>query len=341
MLFTDGSPNGITANFPARTAVDSRWGPALGAHDDSQTPPTLLPPGPAFPAQTPADSCDDNVGTTDAQGDLSNKICVNMPVVCDAGTGTFHGTLAQWGDQNSSGYHTYGLAPPTDTDAVIIPTTCKAATNYSNGALAGITIRQFIAYIPDTDFYGNDLRNGVPVSGGATSPYGTVAGGYDTRQNWLFQVNQLCEPANPAACKNTGGLWANFAAVGTGSNKFTAGPYSGFLRPDQPNTIVAAGMNGTMSEAFRIRADNTYNPVIHTIYLTGNGKDSVDHEFLPIVANAPQITALPYDPLSFVPYANPAYRTDQLSGKYLVTSDKNALAGLFAQLASEVLRLSH
>ncbi len=29
VLFTDGSPNGITANFPARAAVDSRYGPAL------------------------------------------------------------------------------------------------------------------------------------------------------------------------------------------------------------------------------------------------------------------------------------------------------------------------
>jgi len=325
VLFTDGSPNGITANFLARAAVDSRWGPALGA------------PAPAPPPQAPANACTDGTGSQDPNGDWSNQICVNMPVVCTNAAATFTGTLAQWGDQNSYGYHTYGLAPPTDGYSVVIPPSC---TN-TGGLPNALNMRQFIAYIPNNDIYGNDLKNGVTVSAGATSPYGTVSGGYDTRENWLFQVNQLCEPANPSACKNTGGPWANFAAVGTGSNKFTAGPYNGFLRPDQPNTIVAAGMNGTMSEAFRIRADNTYNPVIHTIYLTGNGKDSVDHEFLPIVANAPQITALPYDPVNFVPYANPAYRTDQLAGKYLVTSDKNALAGLFAQLASEVLRLSH
>jgi hypothetical protein len=40
-------------------------------------------------------------------------------------------------------------------------------------------------------------------------------------------------------------------------------------------------------------------------------------------------------------YANPAYQAGQETGKYLVTADKNALTGLFAQLASEVLRLSH
>jgi hypothetical protein len=105
-------------------------------------------------------------------------------------------------------------------------------------------------------------------------------------------------------------------------------------------------MNGTMSEAYTIRSDTTYHPVIHTIYLTGNGTDSVDHEFLAVVANAPSIIALPYDSTynsanDPVLYANPAYQTTQETGKYLVTSDKNALSGLFAQLASEVLRLSH
>jgi hypothetical protein len=99
-------------------------------------------------------------------------------------------------------------------------------------------------------------------------------------------------------------------------------------------------MNGTMAEANKIRNDSTYHPVIHTIYLTGNATDAVDREFLAVVANAPQITALPYD-TAFTPYANPAYVTGQETGKYLVTSDRNSLTSLFAQLASEVLRLSH
>ena len=147
-------------------------------------------------------------------------------------------------------------------------------------------------------------------------------------------------------CKNVGDFWTNYASTGSGSNLFTAGPYINHFRPDQPNTIVAAGMNGTMSEAYRIRSDTTYHPVIHSIYLTGNSLDSVDREFLPIVANASQITPLPYDsqysstgtPVNL--YANPAYQTSQETGKYLVTADKNALTGLFAKLASEVLRLS-
>src|SRR5579871_1272075 len=327
VLFTDGSPNGVTANFPARAVVDSRWGYALN------------PPAP--PAQNGstygiANSCANNVGIQDANGTWSNGICVNMPVVCTSANATFQGTLAQWGGQNSYGANTYGLEPPVDGAAVTIPASCSYT-----GGLPNTAIRQFIAYIPDSDIYGNNLKHGVAASG--TSPYGTVSGGYDTRENWLFQVNSECSPDPNVTpnCRNTGDLWPSHATVGSGSNFFPAGSgYAGFLRPDQPNSVVAAAMNGTMSEAFRIRSDTTYHPVIHTIYLTGNATDSVDREFLAIVANAPAITPLPYDPLSYVAYANPAYQTDQETGKYLVTADRNALSSLFAQLASEVLRLS-
>jgi Flp pilus assembly protein TadG len=328
VLFTDGSPNGVTANFPARAALDSRWGYSL----NPPAPPAQS--GQAVPGIN--NSCADNVGQQDANGTWSNGICVNMPVVCTNAAATFQGTLAQWGGQNSFGAHTYGLAPPVDGASVTIPGTCSYTSS-----LADTTIRQFLAYIPNTDIYGNNLLHGVVATG--TSTYGTVTGGYDTRENWLFQVNNLCstDPHVSPSCRNTGGPWANYT-VGTGANKFTAGPYNGFLRPDQPNSVVAAAMNGTMSEAYKIRSDVTYHPVIHTIYLTGNATDSVDREFLAIVANAGQISPLPYDdPNTYHAYANPAYQTDQETGKYLVTADKNALNGLFAQLASEVLRLSH
>ena len=125
----------------------------------------------------------------------------------------------------------------------------------------------------------------------ATGAGPTVTAAIVTRHFWLFQVNKATshDPAVTPNWKNTGDLWSNYPAVGTASNTFTAGPYAGFLRPDQPNTVVAASMNGTMSEAYRIRSDTTYHPVIHTIYLTGNATDAVDREFLAVVANAAQI----------------------------------------------------
>jgi len=102
-----------------------------------------------------------------------------------------------------------------------------------------------------------------------------------------------------------------------------------------------------MAQAYTIRSDTTYHPIINVIYLTGNGTDSVDREFLPVVANAEWIIPLPYDsqytttgtPVQL--YKNPAYQTSQETGTYLVTANRNDLTSLFAQLASETLRLSH
>jgi Flp pilus assembly protein TadG len=314
MLFTDGSPNGVSAQFPLRTQLDSRWGPALG--------------NPVPPAQVGAtfghnNSCSD-VGPQDANNVNEEAICVNMPVVCPA-AGTVTGTLAQWGGQDSWGASSYGLAKPTDSDAApFFPGTCSNA-----GGLPSTNMRQYVAYIPNTDIYGNSLHG--------------------IRDNWLFQTNQLCSP-DPSVqpnCKNTGDLWANHPGIGSGSNFFpaaniytNANTYATFFRPDQPNTIVAASMNGTINEAFKIRADTTYHPVINVVYLTGNGTDSVDRDFLPMVANTVTIPALPYDPLAYMPTANPAFQADQEQGTYLVTADRNQLQSLFAMLASEVLRLS-
>jgi Flp pilus assembly protein TadG len=323
ILFTDGSPNGVSAAFPTRGSVDNRWGPALN-------PP--VPPAQSGSTYGHTNNCTD-VGPADSTGVNEEAICLNMNVVCPAG-GTVTGTLAQWGNQDSWGGSTYGLAQPTDSDPTpTLPAGCSQQDNFP-----GTNIRQFIAYIPDTDLYGNSLHGVAATSGGPT-----VSGGMLTRDTWLYQATSLCAP-DPTVlpnCKNVGDFWASHAGTGSMSNFFPAGSaYAGKFRPDQPNTVVAAAMNGTMAEANKIRADAGYHTVIHTIYLTGNGTDSVDREFLAVVANAAQVTALPYDPVTFAPYTNPAYQTSQETGKYLVTADRNTLQSLFAQLASEVLRLS-
>jgi von Willebrand factor type A domain len=347
VLFTDGSPNGVDAAFPVRTSADTRWGPAGPTSASFPAPPAQPGSASGYGGITPncggttaADS-----GSQDANGIYSESPCVGMPVMCTNSGQTVTGALAQWGDQNSYGGTTWGLQQISDysgvtpSSAYATPSWPSSCTNTANAN--GTYARQFIAYIPNTDIYGNALNYGPGASG--TSTYGTVVGGYDTRTYWLFQVNSLCSPDSTVSpnCKNTGGAWSGFTTTGTGSNTFPAGTtYAGHLRPDQPNTIVAASMNGTMNAANTIRSDTTFHPIINVIYLTGNGTDSVDREFLPIVANYPTIPALPYDPTTYTAYANPSYQTDQETGKYFVTADKSQLTSLFAQLASEVLRLS-
>jgi hypothetical protein len=401
VLFTDGVPNGVNANFPLRTQQDNRYGPDY----------TQLSPVPT----ASADSC-----KTALNSDLPvHTPCIPMAAICTgATTQTITGTIEQGSNQSNVGA-TFGLFLPTQTSpAPSYPSTCT--TPITPAALAAQTtltgpssdtppqwsgpteiMRQLIAYIPDFDLYGNSTH-GVPTTstppasvctGTNTGPACTVRTvtlqstkatlTYDSRDFWEFQVNNLCTGASGNAvtpCANTlpvanqqygGGTWASFpsgtpeasgggtgsAGGGMGSNFFTSGPYTGFMRPDQPNTIVAAGMNTAMAEAYWIRQDASgcpgpgslgtngtvcstlYHPTINTIYLTGNAGDQVDHEFLPIIANAQTIPALPYDS-SFSPYTNPAYQSNQQQGLYQVTADKTQLTALFQALASEVLRLS-
>lgn len=338
VLFTDGSPNGISANFPIRTQSDVRYG-----QDYTQNICT-------------------STGTT-----------CTMPVICTA-TGTVTGTIPQGSGQTDTGVTT-GLYKPVNTDpAPSYPGTCNST---AVGTMPGNYIRQIVAYIPDFDLYGNSTH-GVPITStpptcpGATCTVAQVTLGstgaqytYDTRDFWRFQCNNVCTGATGSAAtacstdstpgqQYEGGVWASYPAD-SNSNFFTSGPYKNFMRPDQPTTIVAATMNTAMSEAYWIRSDASgcggaggngtvcptlYHPTINTIYLLGNAGDAADHEFLPIMANTQQIPALPYDS-TWTPYTNPAFQTDQQQGLYQVTADKTQLTALFQKLASEVLRLSH
>lgn len=326
VLFTDGSPNGVSCDFPLRTSQDDRWGPALSG---SNPPPAGTPSGTLWGKTY---NCADGVNADATYyNDHDNAPC-RAPVICTA-AGTIRGTITQVTDQNPYGGDTNGVFPPMYSDpAVTYPSSCT-----SHGTPSGAFARQMIAYIPDTDIYGNSTH-GVVSPG--TGP--TVVGGVLTRDGWLYQVSQQCSPDPTVSpnCKYMGDFWSNHTLIGSGNNKFLAGPYTGNLRPDQPNSIVAASMNTAMAEAYRIRSDSTYHIVINSIYLTGNGKDAIDREFLPVISNVQTIPALPYDPLTYSPYSNPAFQTNQEHGKYLVTADKTRLNGLFAQLASEVLRLS-
>jgi hypothetical protein len=344
VLFTDGSPNGISANFPIRTQADVRYG-----QDYTQ-----------------------GTGSPGAICTSTGATCT-MPVICTA-PGFVTGTIPQGSGQTDTGT-TSGLYKPINTDpAASYPGTCNAT---AVGEMAGPYIRQIVAYIPDFDLYGNSTH-GVPTTStppncpGSTCTVANVTLGstgasftYDTRDYWRFQCNDVCPGATgaaAAACSTDstpgkqyeGGVWASFPAD-TGSNFFTAGPYKNFMRPDQPTTIVAATMNTAMSQAYWIRADASgcggaggngtacatkFHPAINTIYLLGNAGDAADHEFLPIMANTQQIPALPYDS-AWAPYTNPAFQVDQEQGLYQVTADKTQLTALFQKLASEVLRLSH
>ena len=209
VLFTDGSPNGVSANFPVRTNGDTRYG-----QDYTQF---RLPPPPPINANAtapfPGAICT-STGTT-----------CSMPVVCTgSSTQTITGTIAQEQGQTDTG-NTAGLYKPINTDSTpTYPSTCQPASTTvdnrsGNGPWPTIlpndsAIRQFAAYIPDFDIYGNSTH-GIPV----TAAPGTVCPGStctvatvtvkstsasflaDTRDFWRFQANDACNGATgpPAA----------------------------------------------------------------------------------------------------------------------------------------------
>ncbi|WP_031500382.1 VWA domain-containing protein [Bryobacter aggregatus] len=183
---------------------------------------------------------------------------------------------------------------------------------------------QIIAYIPDTDQFGNSNRG--------------------FKDNWVFEVNSNCAPSGTPVnggnlCRFRGGDWGSYSSVGEGSNFFQSGPYRNYLRPDFNNPYPVAAMNSTVSAANKIRNDTDYNIRIDTIYLMGN-ENVVDRDFLQIVANVEQIKPIVFDNGTVSPYSNPYFNPNQQKGLAMATTDGSQLAGLFAQIAASLLRLS-
>ncbi len=263
----------------------------------------------AYPFRTQADTRYGFSGGP--SGCTNNAALCNMPV-CTTKSGSITGAISQWPNYLGTG-HTSGLSKDFDSDST--PSGFPSGCPTSNDGL-----RQTLAYIPNTDRWGNSTH------------------GYN--DTWVYPVNNQCNPSG--TCAYTGGLFSSYPTIGTGSNFFTSGPYKGFWRFDQPTTIGAAGMNSAINQGAAIRADTSYNVIIHSIFLLGNGTDPVDKYFLPFISNLQQVPALPlYEPTGTAEVTNPYYQASEQTGLFFAASDKSQLAGLFAQIASSLLRLSH
>jgi Flp pilus assembly protein TadG len=102
---------------------------------------------------------------------------------------------------------------------------------------------------------------------------------------------------------------------------FTAGPYTNSIRPDRPISVQNAAMNAADSLAGRSRDNLTLKPVIYTLGL-GTG---VDATLLRRMANDP---------------ASPIYDSTKQIGLYAYAPNAADLSRAFAQIASEILRLT-
>jgi hypothetical protein len=102
---------------------------------------------------------------------------------------------------------------------------------------------------------------------------------------------------------------------------FTSGAYNGYIRPDRPISVQNAALNAADSLADRSRNNLTLKPVIYTLGL-GTG---VDATLLRRMANDP---------------ASPIYDSSKQIGLYAYAPNAADLSRAFAQIASEILRLT-
>jgi hypothetical protein len=252
-------------------------------------------------------------------------------------------------------------------DKMFTTDTMPGAPSGCTGPSGNATIftSQTIAYIPNSDYFGNSFVNIKTGSAStATSPWFQWI--YGDTNSTSDHVNYTCAPAGVTItsgntrCKNMGDLWTNHSALGAGAphNTFTSGPYNGFLRPDLPNSIGVASMTSATNEAFAIRSDTLYNPTIDVVYLQGNGSDPVDRSFLQLVANQQYIQPLVYQSNPTCPdgalsgaassstcqtggtFTNPYYQSSQQQGLWEQTADTLELSAMFQAIASSLLRIS-
>ena len=343
VLFTDGVPNAVNAKFPVRTEVDSRLGPAQGCTTANGFSSTTVSGG-------CANTCFDTSGTYLCTGSVTVAgSTYKAPTKCSGGTGcvTSSGTgglpvctttagfvtgvIEQWAAFATGAGNVNGPDPIFSTDST--PSTPSGCPSSGDGFVS-----QTIAYIPNSDNFGNSFTNVTNSSGtSVTSPW----------FQWLYQVNNQCAPTGTpitsgnSSCKNLGASWTSYPTIGVGAdhNTFTSGPYSGYLRPDLPNAIGVASMTSATNMAYTIRSDTTYNPVIDTVYLQGNGTDPVDPSFLQIVSNQQTIQPVIYDPTAAA-YTNPYYQKSQATGIWAATASTLQLEAMFQEIASSLLRIS-
>ena len=305
VIFTDGYPNGVTANYPIKDQSDnsSRYGYSDGYYkwkssgtygpyieDTTQTACTST----GSSCSMEPSPCQDAAGniwdrnTTDTFH-VTRYRRYNNPwnATWSPGSGvatakTITGVLAQWaGDMYSvTTGDTAGLLQPVATSfsgSEPLVTTANAPGCAFNSTYPGNRggpkaqyVRRDVAYMPDTDIYGNS----------------TVQG---------------------------------YRAVDT----YASGPYAGRKRVDVPKAVTGASFNAADSAASRIRSDATLNPVIYAIGLGSNG--GVDHTFLKRISNDP---------------SSPIYDNTRQQGLYVYAPTSTDLNSAFVRVASEILRIA-
>lgn len=155
MLFTDGIPTGLTAQFPIKNVVDARYG--TGENNRSLDGTTYNYPQLATVYSTMnVSNCRDAAGRNFKNSQWSPQDRVGVLVASGDGTaltGATYGLIRPMASSMSSQDVTLGSAPGTSQDGTGCAFVANT-TNYTNMQY----VRRDIAYVPDVDLYGNRMN---------------------------------------------------------------------------------------------------------------------------------------------------------------------------------------
>jgi Flp pilus assembly protein TadG len=371
VLFTDGVPNAVNGTFPVRTYVDSRMSPAQASGSSSgqgcqDTNGTTLCISTTTNAQACTAAGNAATGCKAGQATAGGSAPGGLPSCTETANQTVTAAIAQWANFDVNGGQRGAAQMFWNSSAPGSITGCPDYTNYAFSS-------QTIAYIPNTDYFGNSFTT-IQTGGSSTATSPWFQWIYGDTDATADHVNYTCAPSGVtitsgnSSCKNLGDFWTNHSTLGAGAdhNTFQTGPYTGYLRPDTPNSIGTASMTSATNMAFTIKSDTTYNPVIDVVYLQGNGSDPVDRSFLQLVSNQQYIQPLVYQSSPACPdgaldnvanastclvsgnslglpagtFTNPYFQSSQQEGLWEQTADTLQLESMFQAIASSLLRIS-
>ncbi len=245
VFFTDGQPNGINVNGSVKTVADTRWG--LGINDTAS-------------ATVPASTC---TGTS-ISGVIANDRAYASPPPL-------------------TGY-TIGMLQPTavTTNSYDLPASPSPCASYMVGRImdppadAVYNIRQDLAYIPNTDAYGNATNSGTDPTGASlvvSSDYFQAGNPYagflrPDQPQTIKHVSLSAAYAAAAAihadtnynitvyCIGLGGTTSNDPVnsvfLSTVANDPNAAAYGGIYNPARPpGTYVYAPTYAELATAYR------------------------------------------------------------------------------------------
>jgi Flp pilus assembly protein TadG len=302
VFFTDGQPNGLTADWPINTPTFQK-----------------LVTGQAAAINTPsyANSSGNNggVGTTV----ITPWYLGYAPSGCSAAvnktiggllTPTITGFIARNGENQSGIKDAASASIGSDGGQVANSSGCwfNSGSNDAHNESGINRVHEDIAFIPDTDTYGNKTTGYWDNVSAVAGPTGHPA------------AAKLLIPGAPPSSPYGGKVMLDHYDVGTcGALGSPCGLFN--------NNIDLASMNAAEDAAFRARSDANLHVMIMCIGL-GGAADAFPGDFLEHVANTQNSDLFP------------SHSTEP-SGQYVYVNGPGELGSAFQQIASYVQRLTN